>query len=113
MAPRRLLPLLRLISRLGLASGRSWTSFLAAAVSFLRKIATHPQVAELFRFIFLGTIVETGRKVAQKIADYTTDFFVVREHHGLVRRLRLKHRTCRSKRSLPWAISRTTGSSTT
>ncbi|KAJ7277145.1 hypothetical protein C8J57DRAFT_183097, partial [Mycena rebaudengoi] len=47
-------------------------------ISFIRKIATHPQVAELLRFIFLGTIVETGRKLAQNIVEITTDFFVVK-----------------------------------
>ncbi|KAJ6596281.1 P-loop containing nucleoside triphosphate hydrolase protein [Mycena vulgaris] len=79
----RLVHLLRLINRLSLASGRSWTSLLAAAISFVRKMATHPQITELFRFIFLGTIVETGRKIAQKIAEFATDFFVVKAEFAM------------------------------
>jgi hypothetical protein len=46
---------------------------LRAAIAFIRRLATQPQVAELFRFIFLGTIVETGRQMAAKIADFATD----------------------------------------
>ncbi|KAJ7182315.1 P-loop containing nucleoside triphosphate hydrolase protein [Mycena crocata] len=75
--------LLRLISRLGLASGRSWTTLLAATLSFIRKIGTHPQVAELFRFVFLGTVVETGRKVAEKIAEFARHFFVVKAEFSM------------------------------
>ncbi|KAJ7479000.1 hypothetical protein FB451DRAFT_1240375 [Mycena latifolia] len=83
MPPRHLVPLLRLISRLGLASGRSSKTLLAAALSFIRKLATHRHVAELFRFMFLGTILETGRKVVQKIADWATDFFVVKAEFAM------------------------------
>ncbi|KAJ6455323.1 hypothetical protein C8R47DRAFT_1228270 [Mycena vitilis] len=78
MPPKIPVALLRLISRLSLASARPWKHILRVAVSFLRRLATHPQVAELFRFIFLGTIVETGRQVASKIAEFVTDFFVVK-----------------------------------
>ncbi|KAJ7893203.1 hypothetical protein B0H13DRAFT_2037611 [Mycena leptocephala] len=49
-----LIKLLRLINRVGL-------------------LISQPQVAELFRFIFLGTIVETGRQMAQWISDFTRD----------------------------------------
>lgn len=73
MRPRIPRSLLRLISRLGLASGRPWMQLLRAAVTFIRRLATHPQVAELLRFIFLGTIVETGRQVAAKVADFAKD----------------------------------------
>ncbi|KAF7369609.1 p-loop containing nucleoside triphosphate hydrolase protein [Mycena venus] len=64
--------LLRLVNGVSLVSGRSWI------ISTIRKLATHPQVSELFRFIFLGTIVETGRQVAQWISDFARDFFVVK-----------------------------------
>ncbi|KAJ7775582.1 P-loop containing nucleoside triphosphate hydrolase protein [Mycena metata] len=70
--------LLRLITRLGLASGGSWRHLLRVAMRFFHRLATHPQIAELFRFIFLGTIVETGRKVAEKIAGFATDLFAVK-----------------------------------
>ncbi|KAJ7144501.1 hypothetical protein C8R44DRAFT_865415 [Mycena epipterygia] len=83
MPPRQLLPFLRLITRLGLASGRSWTSLLAAATSFMCKIARQPQVAELLRFIFLGTIVETGRKIAQRITEFGAEFFVVKAEFSM------------------------------
>ncbi|KAJ7277167.1 hypothetical protein C8J57DRAFT_1061163 [Mycena rebaudengoi] len=77
MVPRTLILILRLIHRLRLrrlaSSRRPWARLLATVISFIRKIATHPQVAELLRFIFLGTIVETGRKLAQNIAEITTD----------------------------------------
>ncbi|KAJ7926813.1 hypothetical protein B0H13DRAFT_1065342 [Mycena leptocephala] len=56
--------LLRLVNGVSLVSGRSWI------ISTIRKLATHPQVSELFRFIFLGTIVETGRQVGQWISDF-------------------------------------------
>ncbi|KAJ7634405.1 P-loop containing nucleoside triphosphate hydrolase protein [Roridomyces roridus] len=73
-----LLVLWRLIRRVGLYSKRSWSRLLWTILSSLRKIATHPQAAELFRFIFLGTIVETGRQVAAKVLQFAKDFFVVR-----------------------------------
>ncbi|KAJ7196665.1 hypothetical protein GGX14DRAFT_195855 [Mycena pura] len=73
MRPRALVVLLRLINHVGLVSGRSWTRLLASALLIIRKLATHPQVSELFRFIFLGTIVETGRQVAQWISSFARD----------------------------------------
>ncbi|KAJ7752663.1 hypothetical protein B0H16DRAFT_1459837 [Mycena metata] len=71
MPPRVLVLWLQLIDRVGSGSGRSWV------ISTIRKFATHPQVSELFRFIFLGTIIETGRQVSQWISDFARDFFVV------------------------------------
>ncbi|KAJ7190357.1 P-loop containing nucleoside triphosphate hydrolase protein [Mycena pura] len=65
--------LLRLITRLGFVSRRPWTHLLRAVLAFARRLATHPQVAELLRFIFLGTIVETGRQMAAKIAEFAAD----------------------------------------
>ncbi|KAJ7434341.1 P-loop containing nucleoside triphosphate hydrolase protein [Mycena galericulata] len=84
MLSRAIRVLLRVLNRLSLQSGRSWSLLrLRAAISVLRKIASHPQVSELFRFIFLGTIVETGRKIAQNIAEFTKDFFVVKAEFAL------------------------------
>ena len=34
------------------------------------KVVENPYVAELLRFIFLGTIVETSRLVGQKVIDF-------------------------------------------
>ncbi|KAJ7238904.1 hypothetical protein C8J57DRAFT_1373211 [Mycena rebaudengoi] len=68
-----LIKLLRLINRVGLVSGRPWTRLLAPVMALIRKLISQPQVAELFRFIFLGTIVETGRQMAQWISDFTRD----------------------------------------
>ncbi|KAF8178832.1 hypothetical protein K438DRAFT_1843737 [Mycena galopus ATCC 62051] len=78
MRPRALVLLLRLISRVGLVSGRSWARLLTAVITTIRKLTSHPQVAELFRFVFLGTILETGRQVAQWISGFARDFFVVK-----------------------------------
>ncbi|KAF7340565.1 p-loop containing nucleoside triphosphate hydrolase protein [Mycena sanguinolenta] len=77
MRPRIFVLLLRLIHRIRLVSGRSWTKLLTSVISTLRKLASQPQVAELFRFIFLGTIVETGRQVAQWISNSARNLFVV------------------------------------
>jgi hypothetical protein len=68
-----LIKLLRLINRVGLVSGRPWTKLLTPVITLIRKLISQPQVAELFRFIFLGTIVETGRQMAQWISDFTRD----------------------------------------
>ncbi|KAJ6452454.1 hypothetical protein C8R45DRAFT_641317 [Mycena sanguinolenta] len=70
--------LFRVVKRLRLGARQPWMQMLRVAIAFVRRLATHPQVSELFRFIFLGTIVETGRQMAAKIAEVTTDFFVVK-----------------------------------
>ncbi|KAK7038512.1 p-loop containing nucleoside triphosphate hydrolase protein [Favolaschia claudopus] len=75
MPPRPLTQLLRAIHNLSLRTGRTWTQLLAVIISTIRKLSTQPQVAELFRFVFLGTIVETGRQVAQWILDFARDQF--------------------------------------
>jgi hypothetical protein len=55
-----------------------------SATSFVQKMVSNPQIAELFRFIFLGrsilnfaiyltvpgTILETGRKIGQTMMDF-------------------------------------------
>ncbi|KAJ6610641.1 hypothetical protein B0H10DRAFT_1883311 [Mycena sp. CBHHK59/15] len=106
MPTKILVSLLRLIYKLGLASGRSWTSLIAGAGSFLRRMASNPQIAELFRFIFLGTIVETGRRLGEKILDIATSFFVVKAEfttgdfaYDWVLNYLENHRVCNESRS--------------
>ncbi|KAJ7622493.1 hypothetical protein FB45DRAFT_927826 [Roridomyces roridus] len=70
--------LLRFMRRLGLLSTQTWTRLLKTGLSVLRALATNPQVRELFRFIVLGTIVETGRKIAEKGVEFWREFFVVK-----------------------------------
>ena len=38
--------------------------------TFIPKLLANPQVAELLRFIFLGTVVESSRLAGQKIVDF-------------------------------------------
>jgi hypothetical protein len=61
-----------LVSRLGLGLG-SWAKALMVPISTIRHLASHPQAAELFRFIFLGTIVAAGRQVGHWISDLAYD----------------------------------------
>ncbi|KAJ6452448.1 hypothetical protein C8R45DRAFT_1040672 [Mycena sanguinolenta] len=77
MRPRVLVLSLRLIRHIRLVSGRSWTKLLTSVISALRRLVSHPQVSELVRFIFLGTVVETGRQVAQWISESARNLFVV------------------------------------
>jgi hypothetical protein len=51
--------LIRALRRVKTQSGRSWDQILKALVILFKQIMGNPQVAELLRFIFLGTIVET------------------------------------------------------
>ncbi|KAJ7168046.1 hypothetical protein C8R46DRAFT_1034609 [Mycena filopes] len=50
----------------------------AAVASFVQKMWTNPQAAELFRFIFLGTIVETGRRIGESLLAVGSNLFVVK-----------------------------------
>ncbi|KAK7045086.1 p-loop containing nucleoside triphosphate hydrolase protein [Favolaschia claudopus] len=54
------------------------TSLLTSVVSFVKTTSTNPQVAELFRFIFLGTIVEAGRRLGDTISRFGTSLFMVK-----------------------------------
>ncbi|KAK7023348.1 p-loop containing nucleoside triphosphate hydrolase protein [Favolaschia claudopus] len=115
--------LYRLVTRLALASGQPGIHFLRSAIAFLRRIATHPQVAELFRFIFLGTIVETGRQIAAKIAEFVKAEFPVRdfsydwvvhylEHHRVWNESRSFKIVARNATSRPFQLSKNTTGST-
>ncbi|KAJ7899269.1 hypothetical protein B0H14DRAFT_3543654 [Mycena olivaceomarginata] len=55
---------------------------LAAVASFVRTVSANPQVAELFRFIFLGTIVEAGRQLGETVRKFGSRFFVVKAEFG-------------------------------
>ncbi|KAJ6559818.1 P-loop containing nucleoside triphosphate hydrolase protein [Mycena capillaripes] len=55
---------------------------IAAVTSFVQQAWANPQFAELFRFIFLGTIVETGRRLGETVLDFGSSFFVVKAEFG-------------------------------
>ncbi|KAF8133464.1 P-loop containing nucleoside triphosphate hydrolase protein [Mycena galopus ATCC 62051] len=50
-----------------------------AITSFVRTLSANPQVTKLFQYIFLGTIVETGRKLGETILKFGSSFFVKAE----------------------------------
>ncbi|KAJ7263450.1 P-loop containing nucleoside triphosphate hydrolase protein [Mycena rebaudengoi] len=70
--------LIRGLRRIQYRSGRSWTHILRAFAMLLRRILGNAQVAELIRFIFLGTIVETGRVIGAKMVSTVNSFFLVK-----------------------------------
>ncbi|KAJ7075288.1 P-loop containing nucleoside triphosphate hydrolase protein [Mycena belliarum] len=70
--------LIRALRRITLRSGRSWQQVLKTLALLLRRLLGNPQVAELIRFIFLGTIVETGRVVGAKMVSTVNSFFLVK-----------------------------------
>ncbi|KAJ7351438.1 P-loop containing nucleoside triphosphate hydrolase protein [Mycena albidolilacea] len=59
-------------------SGRSWKQILRALAILLKRLLSNPQVAELLRFIFLGTVVETGRVIGAKMVSTVNSFFLVK-----------------------------------
>ncbi|KAJ7132511.1 P-loop containing nucleoside triphosphate hydrolase protein [Mycena epipterygia] len=67
-----------LIRLLRAASGRSWKQFIKTLALLLKHVLGNPQVSELLRFIFLGTIVETGRVVGAKMVSAVNSFFLVK-----------------------------------
>ncbi|KAJ7199026.1 P-loop containing nucleoside triphosphate hydrolase protein [Mycena pura] len=70
--------LIRALRRVKILSGRSWKQVIKAFVLLLRQALSNPQVAELVRFIFLGTIVETGRVAGAKMVSLVNSFFLVK-----------------------------------
>lgn len=53
---------------------------------FIRRLLANPQIAELWRFIFLGTVVEAGRVAGQKLVDFVSSCELSppsTEHHQL------------------------------
>ncbi|KAJ7148085.1 P-loop containing nucleoside triphosphate hydrolase protein [Mycena crocata] len=51
-----------------------------STIRFIKRILSHPQAGELLRFLFLGSVVETGRAFVQKIPGYLSSFFMVKAH---------------------------------
>ncbi|KAJ7249803.1 P-loop containing nucleoside triphosphate hydrolase protein [Mycena haematopus] len=70
--------LIRALRRVKLLSGRSWKHILRALISLCKQLLGNPQVAELLRFIFLGTVVETGRVIGAKMVSTVNSFFLVK-----------------------------------
>ncbi|KAJ7094211.1 hypothetical protein C8R44DRAFT_684782 [Mycena epipterygia] len=70
--------LIILVSLTALAYGLYGLSPVEAVTSCVQKMMSNPQIAELFRFIFLGTVVETGRKLGESLVDLSTSLFVVK-----------------------------------
>ncbi|KAJ7096849.1 P-loop containing nucleoside triphosphate hydrolase protein [Mycena epipterygia] len=70
--------LIRALRRVKIQSGRSWTQVIKMLVALVRRFLGNDQVSELLRFIFLGTIVETGRVVGAKMVSTVNSFFLVK-----------------------------------
>ncbi|KAJ7613108.1 hypothetical protein FB45DRAFT_1065212, partial [Roridomyces roridus] len=58
-------------------SGRSWSQVIRLFIQLVKRIMGNPQVSELVRFIFLGTIVETGRVIGARMVSTVNSFFLV------------------------------------
>ena len=59
------------ITRRGQTSAiRRLSTILTFFKTIVPKLLSNPQIAELFRFLFLGTIVETSRIAGQKAVDF-------------------------------------------
>ncbi|KAJ7100408.1 hypothetical protein C8R44DRAFT_747457 [Mycena epipterygia] len=52
-------------------------SVVGAVTSFVQTLVGNPQVSELFRFIFLGTIVKPGKTLGETIRKFAFSIFVV------------------------------------
>jgi hypothetical protein len=63
---------LRQIHKIHLATGRPLREILSSFLNIFSKLLENPQIAELLRFIFLGTVVEASRVVGQRIVDVMT-----------------------------------------
>lgn len=60
---------LRQIHWLHMKTGRPFQEIIVFFSKIVKKLLDNPQVAELLRFIFLGTVVEASRLVGQRIVD--------------------------------------------
>ncbi|KAF7337377.1 p-loop containing nucleoside triphosphate hydrolase protein [Mycena sanguinolenta] len=70
--------LVRGLRHVKLISGRSWKQIFRALIALCKRLLGNPQVAELLRFIFLGTVVETGRVIGAKMVSMVNSFFLVK-----------------------------------
>ncbi|KAJ7618772.1 P-loop containing nucleoside triphosphate hydrolase protein [Roridomyces roridus] len=55
-----------------------YTSPFGVVKSYVERLGSNPQVAELFRFIFLGTIVEAGRRLGDILMGFGASLLVVK-----------------------------------
>jgi hypothetical protein len=46
-----------------------WTTIVRLLRRVIDRLLSNPQIAELWRFIFLGTVVEAGRIAGQKVVE--------------------------------------------
>ncbi|CAK5283040.1 unnamed protein product [Mycena citricolor] len=71
------LPLLALAYNFDALATSSLFLPLRLIYSTIQRVSENPQAAELFRFIFLGTIVEAGKKLGQLLISSGSTLFVV------------------------------------
>jgi len=69
--------LLSLLRKLLIDCRQPWRTVLRSLSRLIERLLSNPYIADLWRFIFLGTLVETGRVVGQKVVDAVSSFFVV------------------------------------
>jgi hypothetical protein len=61
--------LLSLLRKLLISSRQPWLTVFRLLSRLIERLLSNPHIAELWRFIFLGTVVETGRIVGQKVVE--------------------------------------------
>jgi hypothetical protein len=61
--------LLSLLRKLLIGCRQPWATVLRSFSRLIERLLSNPHIADLWRFIFLGTLVETGRVVGQKMVD--------------------------------------------
>jgi hypothetical protein len=60
-------------------SSQFWLTVVYQFTRLIQRLLSNPQIAELWRFIFLGAIVEVGRIVSQKVFEAVSgrEFIIV------------------------------------
>ena len=61
--------LLGLLRKLLVGCRQSWLTVFRSIGRVIARLLSNPQIAELWRFIFLGSVVETGRIAGQKAVE--------------------------------------------
>ena len=74
--------LLSLLRKLLISSRQPWISGFRLLGRLIERLLSNPQIAELWRFIFLGTVVETGRVVGQKVVEAVSSCMGFNCHNG-------------------------------
>jgi hypothetical protein len=67
--PMRIRLLFSLLRKLLVGCRRSWLRGFRSIGRLIAPLLSNPQIGELWRFIFLGSLVETGRIVGQKAVE--------------------------------------------